>query len=614
MKLAASRSGFILVLAALLQACGGGSGAQPNIVEPPPAGSPPRVTLNTQSISVSATPGDIAPLRLVVLTVTNPPAAGLWVEGQYTASGIETLEFSSTSPTQGSVTIRFRSPGSLQNATYTDNIQLRVCTDQACTTQIAGSPATIETSYIVSGAGTTTGILDRDSITIAADTNEQNPRTETARITLTPPPAAFVQVQITSASSAIREVRYWSLEGTNFNVDVEFHAGRDVGPGTYTGAVTVTICYDSSCVRQVQGSPFTIQTTMTVGEGPEPGVAPLEVASRLALPHNVIDAEFSKALNRIAMVATYPENALYVYDVASGTERQQPLVRAPTSVSISPDGLTAAVGHDALITVIDLATIGEPGAPSPVHLDVTTQVGDLILDGNGYVHALRSGSTWSEIHSVQIATNTEQLNTGRAIYAGARGRLHPSGDYLYTADNGQFPSDIEKWDIRSGRAEWLYDSPYHGDHEMCGNLWFNEAGSTIFTACGNTFRSSTTQAQDMSYSGALELSVRDFNRFMIRSLSQSVALDEIVLVEYDAVACAVSIDSRPCYQHLVFYESEFFNRLALYSLAPVTVDGTAYGQRGLFVFHDAVNTNKYLISMLSRMADPAAEYYLSVVP
>ncbi len=52
----------------------------------------------------------------------------------------------------------------------------------------------------------------------------------------------------------------------------------------------------------------------------------------------------------------------------------------------------------------------------------------------------------------------------------------------------------------------------------------------------------------------------------------------------------------------------------MYSIAPVTVNNVAYAQRGLFVFHDAIGTNKYLLSRLVGAPDPAAEYNLSVAP
>lgn len=609
MKLAVARSGIVLALVALLQACGGGGdGGNPQ-------GSGPRVSASAASVSVAATPGNDSPIAMVTLTVTNPPAAGLFVEGSYSTLGIDRIEFINSSATQAILHLVFRLPGSLQNNTYADTIQLRICTEQPCVMQVAGSPINITTSYVVSGNGTSTATIDRSSIQIGANTDETLGRTESVLLTISPTPVSGIYVQTSHTSNGVQGVTSQVLAAGAFaDVDITFWSAQALGSGTYTDTITLTVCYDSSCVRQVQGSPFTVSTMFSVGTAPEPGVTPLAVASRVALPHNIIDAEFSKALNKIVMVGSYPANALYVYDVATGTEQQHPLNKLPTAVSISPDGLTAAVGHDALITVVDLATVGQPGAPAPTILNVSAVVFDVVLDGNGYVHALPRVDQWVAIHSVHVASNTEYLSTGRSLRAGSHGRLHPSGDYLYAANNGLSPDDIEKWDIRAGAAVGMYDSPYHGTYGMCGNLWFNESGTTIYTACGNTFRSSTVQAQDMVYSGALQLSPSNLYGWRIRSLSQSAALTEIALIEYEWYHCEIVPSAGPCYEHVAFYESDFLNRLAVYALGPVTVNNLAYSQHGLFVFYDAVGANKYLLGRLDGMPNPDAEYYLSVVP
>ena len=608
MKLAVARLGIVLALAALLQACGGGGGSAPG------SGSGPRVSASATSVSVAATPGEDSPVATVTLTVTNPPAAGLFVEGSYSTLGIERTEFNSSSATLATLHIVFQLPGSLQNNTYADTIQLRICTEQPCVTQVAGSPINITTSYVVNGNGTSAVAIDRSSIQISANTDEWMNRTESVFLTISPTPVSGIYVQTSNTSNSVLGVTSQVLAaGASADVDITFFSAQSLGNGTFTDTITITVCYDSSCVRQVQGSPFTVSTMFSVGTAPEPGVTPLAVASRVALPHNIIDAEFSKALNKIVMVGSYPANVLYVYDVATGTEQQQPLNKPPTAVSISPDGLTAAVGHDALITVVDLATIGQAGAPAPILLNVSADVFDLVLDGRGSVHVFPRTDQWVQPHSIDIATNTEQLGS-YPLRAGSHARLHPSADFVYTADNGLSPSDIQKWDITSGVALLLYDSPYHGDYGMCGNLWFQETGATIYTACGNTFRSSTVQAQDMIYAGALQLSPSNLYGWRIRSLSQSDALSEIALIEYELYYCELVPSAGQCYEHLAFYESDFLNRLAVYALGPVTVNNIAYNQHGLFVFYDAVGTNKYLLSRLDGVTDPDAEYYLSVVP
>lgn len=613
MRSAIARSGIVLVFAALLQSCGGGSSGNDGNGNQPDSST--RVTASVTNVAVSATPGNDSPIGSVMLTVTNPPAGGLSVEGNYSTNGIATVDLIPASATEAAVHIVFRTPGSLQNGTYPDTIQLRICREQPCVTQVAGSPLTITTSYVVSGAGTSSVTLNRDSVLVGVNADETFSRIEILTLAISPTPVSGIYLQTSNTTNAIQEVTSQTLgAGATANVQITFRPGQQLGNGTYNDTVGINVCYDPSCVRQVQGSPFSVPVTFTVGTVPEPGVTPLDVASRVALPHDIIDAEFSKALNRIVMVGSYPASALYVYDAASGTEQQQSLSAIPIAVSISPDGLTAAVGHDATITIIDLTTVGQAGAPAPIILDVNTNVTDVILDGNGYVHALPRVGVWEQIHTVHIATNTEQLSTGALILAGAHGRLHPSGNYLYTApDNTNSPADIEKWDVRSGPAAWLYNSPYHNEHEMCGNVWFSEDGITIYTACGNTFRSSEVREQDMVYSGSLQMS-NSFIPFRVRSLSQSESLGEIVLLEYDYHICDIAPSAGQCYEHLVFYESDFLGRTAVYGIGPVTINGTPYAQEGLFVFHDAVGTNKVLLSRLKGMPNPDAEYYLSVVP
>jgi hypothetical protein len=608
-KLAIARRGAIFLFASLLQACGGGGDGDNS-----GNGSGARLSISPKEISVSATPGDAAPIGSVTLSVNNLPASGVYLEAGHSASGIEALNFFETGPSQGTLQIFFRSPGSLLNDTYNDTIELRVCTNESCTKQIRGSPETIRTSYVVSGSGAAAATIDRNDIQVTVDTRDDSSRTETVRVTLSSAPASGIWIATTQSDNGISAVSSLTYSGSLADVNIEFNPGAYLGSGTFEDTVNVQVCYDSSCVRQVHGSPFTITTTLSVGVGAEPGMTPLEVASRVELPHNVIDAEFSKALNRIVMVGSYPVNALYVYDVATSTESQQLLSKIPTSVSVSPDGLTAAVGHDALISIVDLTAVGQPGAPAPTLLNVSTDVYDVVLDGIGYVHALPLLDQWENIHSVNISSNAEQLSSGNSIYAGARGRLHPSGDYLYTASNGLSPSDIEKWDITSGAATALYDSPYHGDYEMCGNLWFKESGTTIHTACGNTFKSSVVQAEDMTYTGALELSPSNFYGWTIRALSQSDAHNEIALIEYDFYHCLIAPSAGPCYTHIAFHEDDFLNRLAVYSIGPVSVNDTDYAQQGLFIFHDAVGPNRYLLSRLEGMPNPDAEYYVSVIP
>ncbi|MDP3856515.1 MAG: hypothetical protein Q8Q73_02000 [Stagnimonas sp.] len=423
-------------------------------------------------------------------------------------------------------------------------------------------------------------------------------------------------VGVDHGSTAIDHVDIYETGATTGELRVTFRSPQALGAGEYHDTVTVRLCYDIACAEHLRGSPFMVSTTLTVTPvvpQPEPGIEPLPTSQRGALGHDVIDAEYSAALDAIVLVSSYPDSALYVLNPVTRGEQKVALNKVPAAVSVSPDGRSAAVGHDALVTVVDLTTAGL-ASPGKVLLNTTIDVLDVVLTGNGYVHAFPRRDQWEEIHSIQIATNIETLSSGGLIYAGTLAKLHPSGTKMYGANNGLSPSDIERYGVRTGTATYDYDSPYHGDYEMCGNLWMHETGLHIYTACGNVFKASDVRAQDMTYTGHLQLSTSEYYGFRIVSLSHSSETKNIVLLEEDAYACGPYQTGEQCYTRVGYYESDFLNLTARYSMAPVTVSGQVYRERGLFAFHNAAGSTRYLISRLVGMPNPTAEYYLSNLP
>lgn len=298
----------------------------------------------------------------------------------------------------------------------------------------------------------------------------------------------------------------------------------------------------------------------------------------IGLNFTVVDAEYSKSMDKIIMVSSVPGNQLHIYDPLTNVDTSVALNLAPTSVSVSPDGLFAAVGHNAWISYVDLSA----GALVKT-IPVTADVLDLVLAGNGYVYAFPRIDQWVQIHGVNIATGAETLSTGMSIYAGTKAKLHPGGTSIYGAWNGLSPSDIEKYDISAGTPVYLYNSPYHGDYSMCGDLWMSEDGLRIFTKCGNVFNATNLQSTDMVYGGALQ------NLSLIRHLSHSSATAKIVAIPDNSWNTTNSDNEVRVfgYDFLTFEQS--------IKLPNFVVGNAQYPGHGRFVFHSSSGAGYFVV-------------------
>lgn len=286
----------------------------------------------------------------------------------------------------------------------------------------------------------------------------------------------------------------WSISASQAWVTVTPASGETAAGASQT--IVVRVDRDTLDYGRYDGQ-LTVESNSRTGTL----LLPVTIIERPAAPsgldHRVVDAEYDRVNDVIVTVSANPSR-LNVIDPATGSVRSVALALSPTSVSVGPSGTHAAVGHDGYVTYVSLAT---PSVVStrPVPIDVL----DVVLAGNGYAYAFPRRDQWTNIYSLNLATGTVTESTA-SIYAGTVARLHPSGDYMYGAQNGISPSDFEKYDIRSGTAQVLYNSPYHGDYAMGGNVWISDDGTRLFAKSRNVFRSSTAQSEDMVYSGKFE--------------------------------------------------------------------------------------------------------------
>jgi hypothetical protein len=303
-----------------------------------------------------------------------------------------------------------------------------------------------------------------------------------------------------------------------------------------------------------------------------------------SLAFRVLDAEYSKQLDRIIAVSALPSNQLHIYDPISGVSSAVSLTAAPTSVSVSPDGLYAAVGHAGLISSVDLVTktVGTV-------ISTTADANDIVLTGNGYAYVFPRTGQWDSIHCIDLNNGAETLSAPYSIYEKASAKPHPGGTAIYSADYaGISPADIRKYDISGGTAAVLYDSPYHGDYSMCGDLWISEDGLRIFTKCGNVFRSSPsryssgTTPEDMTYNGNLSQLSR------ITHLSHSATANQVVAISETYTTQANSTV-------LQWYDYTNLTYLKSLTLPHFLANNSHYTGHGRFVFYNSLGTKVFVI-------------------
>ncbi len=306
------------------------------------------------------------------------------------------------------------------------------------------------------------------------------------------------------------------------------------------------------------------------------------VEAKWLLDRNLVDAEYDRVHDRIVAVGSAGASwELILLDPVARTRSSLTLPLAATCVSLHPNGLSAAVGHNGYVSHVNLATL-EIEDTFPVSADAV----DVVLAPNGWAYVFPRIDQWETIRCVNLATGAETQHTGNSIRAGTLARLHPSGDYIYGANNGLSPSDIEKYDIRGGTASLLYDSPYHGDYAFSGNLWFSDDGQRIFARSGNVFRASTVRADDMFYNGSLE------GTALVQWAEHSTAAAKVFVLPADTFS--------PAPAELRVYQSSFLGFLGLMALPPFLVPngtggGTLHAAKGRFVFANGAGTRVHVL-------------------
>jgi hypothetical protein len=174
---------------------------------------------------------------------------------------------------------------------------------------------------------------------------------------------------------------------------------------------------------------------------------------------------------------------------------------------------------------------------------------------------------------------------------------------MYGADNGISPSDIEKYDIQKGAASMLYDSPYHGDYPMNGNLWLSEDGDRIFTRGKTVLRSSELKTEDMYYNGNIAVTNQIQSLFHSKSAGQFFVLTRNTS-NWTTIACDPD---------LYVFNYNYLNYLGKFTLESFMSNNQLYSAEGNFVFANSTGKQIYVLTKANSGAGLLYEWALQTV-
>lgn len=313
--------------------------------------------------------------------------------------------------------------------------------------------------------------------------------------------------------------------------------------------------------------------------------------------HKVTDAAYSKALDRVLMVAS-DQSTLYLLD-SQGTETTLALPELATSVGLDPSGHFAAVGHADAISLINL-DIPAVLQTSPV----LGEIASVILGNNhDFAFAFQNGpvTDHARLLALPLATGTASMAISGQIGAG-RGRYRAASSTVYvTANPGQFGfSVLEEYVLANGLLQQHAIPPGAGG-ASCGDLWLSESGNQLFTRCGSVFTASAVST-DLSTLGIL---ARPQNvTLSLRHLSDSTVAGEISAIASNDDNFFLPPDDRTLRR---WAATDFAARDSI-PFPTETAGSIVSHWLGRFVFYNPDGTKRYVILQVDPTSGAAADY------
>jgi hypothetical protein len=283
-RVAGSRAACALVGCLLLVGCGGGgsSGVTNEQAGASPAETPNSPVNQSASVQFSATTltltGDtsrnVNPIDSTIqVTLQNRPSNGVWTRATNTGLALYSANVNWSTETEGRLQIVPRTPRSLGAGTYDVTLQVEVCADAECASQIAGSPVNIAVTYVVTGSATPLSQANWGTAQLNGTpfhTNQATSPQFSMRLSVQDPPVSGLYVRYRLAANSVfasvvlDEVAANSYVWEYGDFTVTLKAPAALGSGEFHDSIEFEVCYDAACTRPIPGGAHTAQVSFLV--------------------------------------------------------------------------------------------------------------------------------------------------------------------------------------------------------------------------------------------------------------------------------------------------------------------------------------------------------------
>lgn len=280
-------------------------------------------------------------------------------------------------------------------------------------------------------------------------------------------------------------------------------------------------------------------------------------AQRIPLGYSIVATEYSKSLDRLVIASDSPPR-VHIVDPVSGADTAVTLSAPPLALALQPGGRRAAVGHDQMVSIVNVQTGVLEGTYA-----VPFRVRILAFAPDNRVHFFEIASFNAEpIRTLTPATGSvvagELLNPGYL-------RILPAANFMYLLDGGS-NSTMMRFDLAA--PTMAHDHLQITGQNNSGPLFIADDGSALITAAGYVFRTSSDPDVDMTSRGNIGTHLS-----YLGSADQSAAAGKIA-------ATAVEFNvSNPVGSHLLINDAT-----SLANLRTIVVPEVGGGAEGYAAF------------------------------